>query len=89
MTNIQILKLFSLVYLALISTWIAYSLHNENNANAKEPIYFKDLNGGNLVNITSTNEGDLWIYNAGDKEIIFVENPTQSKQINIVRKALD
>lgn len=59
-----------------------------SNAQQEHRVFFKDENGGNLIHVTSTPQGDLWIYNAGDQEVYYLDNPKESNKIKIMKQKL-
>lgn len=52
-------------------------------------VFFRDENGKDWTHIAPTNEGDLWIYDAMDRKVLFIENPKQSNQLKVIEKELN
>lgn len=80
--------LIVLAFIAGSLPWVITSFQN-GEAQQEHRVFFKDENGGNLIHVTPTAQGDLWIYNAGDQEIYYIDNPKETKQINVIKKKLE
>ncbi|QOS97881.1 hypothetical protein JNUCC42_15175 [Brevibacterium sp. JNUCC-42] len=88
-TKPQLLISVILAYIAILLTLNFVEAKSDSSGFQDHRVFFKDENGTGLVHTASTNEGDLWIYNSGSREVIFVKNPKQSNQLNIIKKELD
>ncbi|MBG9798165.1 hypothetical protein O0555_06200 [Brevibacillus laterosporus] len=75
----SLLGLVLLAYLALISTWYLFLHVNP----VDKTVYVKDSKESR-VHISTTQSGDIWIYNEYDATISFIENPKTSKKINVI-----
>ncbi|EJL46024.1 hypothetical protein BAG01nite_35390 [Brevibacillus agri] len=89
MSKLQGVLLIVSAFVAGSLTWAIISTAQTSESLQDYRVFFRDENGSGLVHVTTTAQGDLWIYNAGAQEIYYIDNPKESKQINILKKKIE
>jgi hypothetical protein len=55
----------------------------------KYSIDVKDIGGSSYIHTEVTPQGDIWIYNSLEKEVIFLGNPrVNNEEIKIIKKSI-
>lgn len=88
MTKLQKVLLIVSAFVAGSFTWAIIPTAQTSDSLQDYRIFFRDEIGSGLVHVKTTPQGDLWIYNAGDQSIYYIENPKESQQINILKKQI-
>ncbi|RNB56342.1 hypothetical protein EDM57_12820 [Brevibacillus gelatini] len=88
MSKLQKVLLIVSAFVAGSLTWAIIPKAQTSDSLKDYRIFFRDENGSELVHVTTTPQGDLWIYNESDQSIYYIENPKESKQMNILKKQI-